>query len=208
MRHQSSNDLQLIVSLLALQSAKAEGSETRRALRDAMERVAILAGARSATHHETRYELSSALCSVCDALQSQAEPRGILLSLDIAGDARGLTQQQTTALTLVVNELATNAIKHAFPEGKPGRIRISVKRDGEEMFVEVEDDGCPFHRRVASSAGLGLDLADRLIASVGGRISAPDGRSKIFAVRVPIAGRNPVTKNQSGSTRSDPIGAY
>lgn len=75
--HRAKNDLQLVVSLLALQSRRAESPETRQALHDAMERVAILTRARAALQQQLLPTLETALRQVCAALHSQAEPRGI-----------------------------------------------------------------------------------------------------------------------------------
>nr|WP_277923418.1 MULTISPECIES: sensor histidine kinase [unclassified Sphingomonas] len=122
--HRCSNDLQLVVSLLAFQSRRAESTETRQALTDAMERVAVLACARVSLQHERQPTLEAALRHVCEALHSQAEPRSILVLLDVAPSTSGLSPVQITTLALIVNELATNAIKHAFACDRPGCISI------------------------------------------------------------------------------------
>ena len=128
--HRCSNDLQMIVSLLGLQSRRATSPEARQALIDAMERVSILARARSALHRDRQPTLDDALRQVCEALHTQAEPRGILISVQVGQQVQGLSANQITTLALVVNELATNAIKHAFEEGKAGYIRITAGVSG------------------------------------------------------------------------------
>ena len=80
--HRCSNDLQLVVSLPGLQSRRAATPKVRQALADAMERVAILARARNALYRERPPSLEVALRQVCEALQAQAEPRSILISLE------------------------------------------------------------------------------------------------------------------------------
>jgi two-component sensor histidine kinase len=182
--HRCSNDLQLVVSLLALQSRRADNPEVRRALADAMERVSILAHARNAMHRAPT--LQSALRQVCDALQAQAEPRSILISLESTDEEDGLSHMQKTALALVVNELTTNAIKHAFEEGVSGHIRVSIKRNGGgAVVVLVDDDGLPFPE--ALNGGLGMGIVKRLMASVGGLFIPPPSGSKVFELRVPAA---------------------
>ncbi len=143
--HRCCNDLQLVVSLLALQSRRAGNDETREALADVMERVAILARARSAQHRERTLSLEAALRQVCEALQPQAEPRSILISLEARYEARELSAAHTTTLGLVVNELTTNAIKHAFDDGGSGVIRVSIGRNASgDVVIVVEDNGRPF----------------------------------------------------------------
>jgi two-component sensor histidine kinase len=187
--HRCSNDLQLVVSLLALQSRRAINPEVREALSDAMERVSILAHARGALHQERSTTLEVALSQVCDALRAQAEPRAIAVSLD-ATDVRGICADHITTVALVVNELATNAIKHAFEEGKSGRIRVTItgKRDGDAV-VFVDDDGFPFPD--PGGNGLGMGIAKRLMASIGGLFIAPPPGTKLFELRVPAEAQRP-----------------
>jgi two-component sensor histidine kinase len=130
--HRCSNDLQLVVSLQALHSRRAANPEVRAALADAMERVSILAHAPRALHQERPVTLEVALRQVCDA-----EPRSILVALEAVHDVRGLTANHVTTVTLVVNELATNAIKHAFEDSKAGHIRVTIT--GIEALVKYQD---------------------------------------------------------------------
>ena len=186
--HRCSNDLQLVVSLLGLQSRRAASPEVRQALSDAMDRVSILARARGAMQRERQPSLEAALRQVCEALQAQAEPRSILISLEALNEARGVLPTQITTLALVVNELTTNAIKHAFEEGREGHVRISISKHGDrDVVVMVDDDGLPFPEASGSGDGLGMDLVRRLMVSIGGMLIPPPPGTKIFELRVPVA---------------------
>lgn len=189
--HRSSNDLQLVVSLLSMQSQRATNIEARDALADAMARVAVLAHARSDLNERRPASLQRALQQVCEALLSQTEPRSILISLQTEYDVQGLSPQKVAALALVVNELATNAIKHAFCEGTAGHIRISVRRNGErQAAILVEDDGVPFPAADDTKKKcMGLSLARRLVASADGVFIQPEAGSKCFEIRVPVQNR-------------------
>ncbi len=186
--HRSSNDLQLVVGLLALQSRRATNAETRDALADTMARVAVLARARGDLNQRRPPSLQCALRQVCEALLSQAEPRSILISMQTEHDVQGLTPDHIAALALVVNELATNAIKHAFEEGKAGHISILVRRCGDRhAAIIVDDDGLPFpEMNNAKSGGLGLSLVRRLVASANGVLIQHGAGSKCFEIRVPV----------------------
>jgi len=186
MGHRCVNDLQLVVSLLALQSRRTANIETRQALADTMRRVAILADARSYLLKEARPTLEAALQTISEALHSQAEPRGIILKLDVVDPVLGLSTKQITTLALVINELATNAIKHAFQLDCGGQVTLfSRLLDERTLCVGVDDDGVPFpnmedHRR----DGMGLGLARRLVDSIGGLLVMPLNGSKSVEVRI------------------------
>lgn len=186
--HRCSNDLQLVVSLLALQSRRAASAETREALSDVMERVSILARSRAALNHQAQHSLGAALRQVCEALHAQCEPRSILVSLELATEGKALSASQITTLALVVNELTTNAIKHAFEAGVSGRISIKAReRDERNIVVIVDDDGLPFPELSGKGSGLGLGLVKRLVASIGGLLILPPPGSKAFEIRMPVA---------------------
>ena len=188
--HRCGNDLQLVVSLLSLQSGRARSDEARQALDDVSDRVAVIARARSDMSRRRPPTLAAALGQVCDALAPHAELRSILLSLAADGAAGGLSAHQITTLALVVNELATNAIKHAFAAGVGGSITIAVRDNAAgDVVVTVDDDGIPFPDPAGRSDGLGLGLSRRLTASIGGLFIAPPPGGKVFELRVPAAKR-------------------
>ena len=186
--HRSSNDMQLVVSLLSLQSRRATNAEARDALADAMARVSILAHARADLNERRPTSLRRALEQVCEALVSQTEPRSILISLHTEYDVQGLGPHHVAALALVVNELATNAIKHAFHDGLAGQIRISIRRHGDRhAAILVEDDGMPFPAADnAKKAGMGLSLVRRLVASADGVLIQHAPASKRFEIRIAV----------------------
>lgn len=185
--HRCSNDLQLVVSLLALESRRTASLEAREVLADVSARVSVLAHSRAEMHRRGQVSLSGALRKVAEALTSQAEPRSILISVQAEQDVCGLTPNKISTVALAVNELATNAIKHAFEQGEGGHIRIRAQRGDGEAVVLVDDDGLPFpeparHR----DGGLGLGLVKRLVASVGGRLAMPEPGSKQFRITAPV----------------------
>ena len=191
--HRCSNDLQLVVSLLALQSRRASSEEARIALTDAMERVSVLARSRVALNQSSAPSLGAALRQICEGLHAQCEPRSILVSLELGTEGETLSPTQITTLALVVNELSTNAIKHAFEAGKSGHITIKAhQRDERTIVVIVDDDGLPFPTPTGTGAagtGLGLGLVKRLVASTGGLFISPPPGEKVFEIRIPVMAR-------------------
>ena len=151
-----------------------------------MQRVSILARARNAIRLSPAPSLSAALQQVCEALGAHAEPRAIQISLDAGDEVHGLSEAQIRVLALVVNELMTNAIKHAFEEGKSGHIRVSTGTDTcRNIVIIVDDDGLPYPDAASDSSGLGMGLVKRLMASIGGLLISPPAGSKMFELRMP-----------------------
>src|SRR5690606_3746285 len=136
--------LQLVVSLLTLQARRAASAEARQALRDAADRVLVLAQAR-ARAREHQLALEGAPQQVCVALHTHAEPHALLTSLEVAADTDGLSAVEITTLALVVNELVTNAVKHAFGSAAGGRVSVGGCNEGEgTLLLPIDDDGAAF----------------------------------------------------------------
>jgi two-component sensor histidine kinase len=187
-RHRCGNDLQLISALLSMQARRAQSQEVRAALADATTRIAVLARARSDLARQHFPRLREALQQVCEGLHSQAEPRGISVTLYAQSDLARISPDQIALLALAVNELITNAIKHAFAEGRSGHIKVQVRRDeAGAPVVSVDDDGLPFAER-NRPGGFGLELVERLVRSADAQLIAPCEGSKCFVIR--LAGPN------------------
>lgn len=185
--HRSSNDLQLIVAMLSLQARRAIHAEAKTALRDAAERIDILAHARAASLSSDKPSLESALRHICDALNAQAAPRGILIMLRVDQDCDGLDPAHVAPMSLAVNELATNALKHAFRDENGGHVVIAARTEGDHIIISVDDDGTSFTaQKHTNGGGLGLDLIRRLVASCGGAVRTPKPGSKLFVLTLPL----------------------
>ncbi len=185
--HRCGNDLQLVASLLTLQSRRVTIDEARDALRDAADRVAVLARARAAMTQQRTPDLAAAIDEVCRALRPHAEARGIAITLRVERAPGGMTVERITAVALVVNELMTNALKHAFRDGVSGTITVAIGRSAAgDVAVTVDDDGLPYPDADARrGGGLGLGLARRLMASIDGLLIPPSNAGKKFELRAP-----------------------
>jgi two-component sensor histidine kinase len=160
-----------------------------------MVRVETLSRARLAAEKDGHPTLESALKNVCRALETHAQPRSVAIALVVPHDIF-LSSHKVIVLALVVNELATNAIKHAFGSSG-GRVTIRAWQDAGTVHIVVDDDGremLPHARlkgaglglRLESAQGLGLGLADQLTSSIGGRLIVPPPPSKAFEIRVQV----------------------
>jgi two-component sensor histidine kinase len=97
---------------------------------------------------------------------------------------------QASPLGLIVNELVTNAIKHAFPEGRPGMVRVRLQAAGAQLRLDVEDDGVGLGARMGTGptrgTGLGQDLVRALCQQIGGTLEVKStGAGSSFGVVFP-----------------------
>ena len=111
------------------------------------------------------------------------------LELDVADVA--LAPDSAFPCGLIMNELVSNALKHAFPGGRPGMIRIGLRQDGGDFVLTVADDGIglPADVDALSGGSLGLRLVRNLAGQLGGTLSVETGAGARFIVRFPSGPR-------------------
>jgi two-component sensor histidine kinase len=82
----------------------------------------------------------------------------------------GLDAAQAVPVGLIVNEAVTNALKHAFPGERPGRVSVRLRRQGERgLRLEIADDGIGLPGGGADAEGGGTRLVRTLARQLGGR---------------------------------------
>jgi two-component system, sensor histidine kinase PdtaS len=124
---------------------------------------------------------------LCEELKVSVA-RGRPISIECEADSCPLCADQAIALGLIVNELVTNAIKHAFPQGREGCIRVGFEVLGNQLRLCIEDDGAGFDGRVQRNAGMGQDLVRGLARQLGGDLEVKTTKSgSSFRLSVPYA---------------------
>lgn len=171
--HRVGNNLAMVSALLNVQSRQTREPAVKQALAQAQSRIqAIAAGQRrlrldiEADEIEARPYLEDLLAEIGKA--AEGRPIEIVLAMD----AIRLPGRDAVSFVVVINELVTNAIKHAFPDGAGGRITISLVRTPEENLVlSVEDDGVGMPED-QETAGLGKSVINALLRSMRASLDA------------------------------------
>lgn len=99
-----------------------------------------------------------------------------------------LATRKAVPLGLIVNELATNAMKHGFREGEEATFAISVQRNEGELIVTISNSGNPFPEEVGfeSLDTLGLRLIAALVEQLSGTIDLLRNPVPVFTLRFPV----------------------
>lgn len=173
--HRVKNNLQIIASLLSLQAGYSSEQAVQRALADSQNRVTAMALIHQLLYERRDYsgvdlgEYLSRLGSLLFSVYS-AQTRNVALKMDVEPVLVDL--DRAAPCGLLVNELMTNSLKHAFPGGRAGTIELSLKRQGAgEVLLAVRDDGVglPEHVEPASAGSLGMQLLPLLAEQAGAR---------------------------------------
>lgn len=170
--HRVKNNLQVISSLLALQSESLADPVARSALESSQARVHSIALVHERLYRSRRIDsvdfdayiggllnaLAVAHSADAERIELRVDPAGIEVGPDVA-----------ILCGLIVNELATNSLKHAFAAKRSGRITAGLTRDGAEFVLSVSDDGggLPVDFSERRRLSLGSDLVDTFAAQLG-----------------------------------------
>jgi PAS domain S-box-containing protein len=173
--HRVKNNLQIISSLLNLQAQATAATEAARALRESQSRIHSMS-----LIHEQLYR-SDNLASIDFAEYVReltahvsrsvgAATRNVSVHVEV--ESAPLPIELAVPCGMIVNELVTNAMEHAFPDGRDGEIRIGFRSDGRRRELTVCDNGVgltPLDDR-RSSASLGLKVVHALAEQIGGKL--------------------------------------
>jgi len=119
----------------------------------------------------------------------------------VDGDAGDLPGELATPLAVVLNELLQNAVDHAFPRQPgacvEGTVRVELAREGDDVVVDVVDDGVglPDDFDLTTGAGLGLSIVQTLVTSeMDGEIEVRDDGGTRVRLRVPVRAQSEVRR--------------
>lgn len=193
--HRIGNSLATVSSLLALQLMRTRSDEVRTALEAARLRVHAIAASHRRLRLGSDLETTSAnefLSAVIDdmmATQNDASKAQIEADIeDIDVGAR-----DATTIGILVSELVTNALKHAFPDGRRGTISVRLVREGDLPVLTVADDGVGMPPD-QDEGGLGSVIIQQLAGQFGGTPNYVGGERGGLTVTIALPNLNrPVT---------------
>ncbi len=185
--HRVKNNLQIIISLLNLQSRYITDEKILAAIRESQNRVKAMA-----LVHEKLYQAENiAQINLDDYTRFLgtgliqfygAKSRGITLTTDIRDIHVDINM--AIPLGLIINELISNSLKYAFPDREKGEIFISVLKENHTLSVLVKDDGIgiPADLDWRNTESLGLRLVISLVEQLNGSIELDQSAGTAFSM--------------------------
>ena len=170
--HRIKNNIASIGSMLRLHADATANDEARSVLQDAMGRVEsmrIIYDKLLLSDTYTEMSVKTYLEDLISALKNMfSQKKSVVFRKEIDDFVLGV--KALFPLGLVVNELVTNALKHAFPRKDSGSISVALSKRGREVVLCVEDDGSdlPETFDAEASCGFGLRLVSMLTRQLGG----------------------------------------
>jgi PAS domain S-box-containing protein len=202
--HRIKNNLQVISSLLDLQAEKFEDKKVKQAFSESQNRVLSMSLIHEELYkggQEEKLNFSAYLKKLADNLLKTYKLSSINIRLNMDLEENAFLDMDTAVpLGIIVNELISNSLKHAFTEKKEGEIGIQLRRYEEtvngihrsDFCLTVSDNGkgIPEGLKLESVESLGMQLVNTLVNQLDGELKLKRNKGTEFTVRFKLIEKN------------------
>ena len=171
--HRVKNNLSLLAVLVRSRKGKTTGTEARAALSDVEHRIQSMALVHEMLDRKQEIDVVQAdvlLEELCRSMEASILPPHIRIERRLTPVRLHISD--ATPLSLLVNELVTNALKHAFGGRDSGRVELVLERTGDEIELQVADDGAGMGE--VARNGSGSFIVEALTLQLRGRMEVED----------------------------------
>ena len=189
--HRAKNNLQVISSLLQFQIMRADNEKTVELLletRNRLNAMAMIHEMLCSQEDVGKIDFRGLLMKLVSNITSSYEYLEKKITYEIDSIEIYLDIRSTITCSLIINELISNSIKHAFPDGRAGIIRIKVKRNENIYILEFSDSGIglPKHLDLKKSRSLGMKIIHLLVNQLKGKIKIDILQGTRFIIEFPV----------------------
>jgi two-component sensor histidine kinase len=173
--HRVKNNLQVVSSLLSLQAGQTNDDAATGLLSDSQNRVKAMALIHESLYRSSdlgRINFAEYVHGLIRNLKPAYEPADHI-TFNIRADDVWLSLDSAVPCGLIINELVTNALKHAFPDDRRGTVDLSASAEGNQISLVIADDGVgiPDREHILDGETLGVQLVDSLVGQLEGTLA-------------------------------------
>jgi PAS domain S-box-containing protein len=187
--HRVKNNMQIISSLLNLQLSDVDQEPVRQILEESQNRIRSIALVHERMYKSSdlsRIDFSEYLKSMCNQLLLTYLSTTERVKITVDGTSIHLGVDQAVPCGLILNELISNSLKHAFPGSRPGTVKIHLN-DKDHCTITIEDDGVglPENFGMDSAQSMGMQLVSALVEQLEGTITFDRTPGTQFTITFP-----------------------
>ena len=183
--HRTKNNLMVISSLLSLQSRYIKDEDTQSIFKESQNRAKSMAMIHEKLYRSGDLEhlnFAEYIVNLSNDLYDTYTLDKNLIKLVLDIDEVTLNVEISIPLALIVNELLTNSLKHAFPDGRGGEIKVELKRCNGGFKLSVSDNGIGFPEDLDyhNTDTLGMLIVNSLTDQIDGELNLENGNGTKF----------------------------
>jgi two-component sensor histidine kinase len=179
--HRVRNNYQTVLALVQMQLQRASDEGERRLLQQVVDRIKAVSLATDRLAFRSENDLRTVrlrehLCTLCEDLQRGLSREEVSVQCEVSDVPANAVF--ATYLAIIVNELVTNALKHAFNGRHEGQVRVEARQQNSGLELIVADNGSGMRVAPASKGtGLGQRLVSAFVLQLGGKheVSSSEG---------------------------------
>ena len=190
--HRVKNNLQVISSLLSLQASYIESEEIQEIFKDSQHRVRSMALVHEKLYRSedlARIDLAEYIRNLATFLFGSYRTTSGRITLEVQADDVFLGIDAAVPCGLMLNELISNALKHAFPDGRSGQLRVELRRNAvRQVSLTVRDNGVglPPGFNLLETDSLGMQLVGTLADQLNGTLEIHSQGGTEFIITFPL----------------------
>ncbi|GJD34135.1 sensor histidine kinase [Methylobacterium aerolatum] len=187
--HRVATNLQVIASLMVLKARRTQEGEARLALEGMADRIGALAVAHRLVGTEdslARFALAELAEGLIGEIGAGLADDRVRLATEIGMVA--LPAAMASPLALTIQELLSNAVRHAYPGDRQGEVRVLGRLVDDALHLEIRDDGIGIDATAVNRQGFGRSLVEMIARQVGGTVAWSDAEPGTRVVlTIPVA---------------------
>jgi PAS domain S-box-containing protein len=197
--HRTKNNLQMLCDVLYLESESLPDGQGKSALHDAYTRIFAIAR----LHEQLYLSMGGGQVRLTEYLRRlvagfQALYPDVPVRLEASVGALLLDLDRAVHTGLIVNELVSNTMKHAFPDGRRGEVQVRLAQVGDDLELQVRDNGTglPTGMELKAARSLGLRIVHILAQRLRARVTVASDGGAVFTIAFPLQAELPVEPTQ------------
>lgn len=186
--HRVKNNLQVISSILSLQSNYIVDKNVLDILKESQDRIKTMSFVHERLYQNTDFssiKLGEYILSLAQNLLYSYKRDGIHIKLNTHFDDVYLDLDQAIPCGLIVNELVSNALKHAFKQMKKGNLNVTIKKIKSTITIQIKDDGIgiPKDIDINNTETLGFQLVQALVDQLDGKMNLNSKKGTEYLIK-------------------------
>lgn len=181
--HRVKNNLAIITGIMELQVMDTENEVIHHSLRSAQQRIKTIAiihellyGSESLSHLNFGENIKQLVTNISD-IYGRIKP----IEVDLQVDPIAMNINQAIPSALVVNEVVTNAYKHAFKNRKEGKITVKLHEEKGRVYIEISDNGAGIPDELRNdTSSIGMKLVDLLKQQLNAKLEISNNNGTLF----------------------------
>ena len=189
--HRVKNNLQIVSSLLKLQASNLADPDQQTVLNESVNRIHSMSLIHEMIFSSDEFneiEISSYIQKLVYSIFQGFRPEHVQVSLQFEIESDVVDVETAILCGLVINEMVTNALKHAFENQDQGLIIVGYKKKAEHTLFWVQDNGCGADSALLETKleSLGISLILSLVSQLHGKVWLEVSKGSRFLVSLPI----------------------